>query len=167
METSRVNNSGYSLIELLVAIGIIMILATIAAVSLFATRGRATDTVRKTDLNQIGRLLWASACYVPTSGAGDYDMQDIVDEFVAANPSAAQYVSQVPRDPKVGTETATGYRYIYDASGACAVYANLVNPEEEVTLPGLNAPTAGGGTGVLQGAATGVNGTNRYYQVAR
>ena len=160
-------NFGFTLLELLVVVAIIAVLSTIVVSVVFVARRKATDTVRKADLNNIGRILWASSCYAPNGGPGDYDIQTIVDEYVVANPAVAQYVSRLPHDPTAGTTMTTGYHYLYDASGNCAFYANLSNPNETVTLPNLTAPTAGGGTGVLQGSGVGLNGTNRYYQVSR
>jgi len=59
------------------------------------------------------------------------------------------------------------YRYIVTGDGAkCALYANLENENEKVTLTEIVVPTAGGGTGVLQAAEDGWNGTPKYFQVS-
>jgi prepilin-type N-terminal cleavage/methylation domain-containing protein len=156
---------GFSLIELLVVIGIIGLLATIVAVSLFSARKYASDTVRKAELNQMGRFLLSSACYVPDGGAGDYDLKVLYDQAVAANPQVKQFMASVPRDPKTGNADQSGFRYLYTESGHCALYANLENPATAIDLPALTEPTAGGGTGVLKASAPGPNGTDRYYQI--
>ncbi|MEY4723637.1 MAG: hypothetical protein RLZZ324_1150 [Candidatus Parcubacteria bacterium] len=159
---------GFTVIELMVTLGIIATLATVVVVAVLPARVTARDTARRATLNEIGRLLWAGSCLVPAAGPGEYDLKQIYDEYVAAHPAAAAYVSKVPRDPKTGTDAVSGYRYIYDGdSGDCALYANLERADAEVTLTTLDNPIAGGGTGVVRGQAKGPNGTDLYYQVSR
>ncbi|HLC44711.1 MAG: hypothetical protein A2722_00950 [Candidatus Doudnabacteria bacterium RIFCSPHIGHO2_01_FULL_50_11] len=158
---------GFTLIELLVVISIIGVMAGIIIVATAGVRGRARDVKRKSDLAQIGRVLYASACYIPNSGAGDYDLQDLVPELTARYPQYAQYSSFLPRDPKTGTATATNYRYQYSSDGHCAIYTNLENENEPVTLTVLIAPSATGGTGTLRAQSSGPNGTEIYYQIAK
>ncbi len=157
---------GFSLIELLVVIAIIGLLATVVTVSLVSARRRARDTARIATLNGAGRFLWNSNCFVPSGGPGDYDLKVIYDELVAQNAEVARLVSQVPKDPSFVKIPESGYRYVYSANPNCALYANLENPGAEITQPGMNAPTPGGGTGVFQGAE-GPNGTDRWYQIGR
>lgn len=159
---------GFTLIELLVVIAIIAILGSILFVSLGGATKKARDVKRKADLSQIGRWLSASSCYLPSAGAGDYDILSLVEELKIKYPQLASYASQIPKDPKSGTASEAFYRYAVTAAGAnCALYANLEQDTEPVTLPNLTAPTPGGGTGVLQALASGWNGTNKYFQVGR
>lgn len=158
---------GFTLIEILVSLAIIGTLATLTAVMVLPARSKARDTARIAALNGIGRVLWASQCYVPVGGAGDYDLQVIFDEYVAANPAAAAYLQKVPRDPRSGTAAVSGYRYQYGSGGTCALYANLERADAAVDLPAISSPTAGGGTGTLQAASVGSNGTDWFYQVSR
>ena len=159
---------GFTLIELLVTIGIVAVLATVVVGYVLPARVTARDGVRKATLNTMGRYLWADACYAPTARTGEYDLKVIYDEIIAAKPEIKQFLADFPKDPRAGSASVSGYRYIYDATaGTCALFANLEKTGAEVTLPALAAPTAGGGTGVLSGAAPGVNGTDRYYQVSR
>ena len=151
----------------MVVIAIIGVIATIILVNLSSATGKARDAKRKTELAQIGRMLSGSSCYMPDGGPGDYDTATLVPELAAKNPQYAQYASMAPKDPKSGIATQSFYRYIVDSSGAkCALYANLENPAEPITLSGISAPTPGGGKGVFQSASAGWNGTDKYFQVS-
>jgi prepilin-type N-terminal cleavage/methylation domain-containing protein len=156
---------GFSLIELLVVIAIIGIMSSIILSSLGGVRSKARDAKRKAEVSGMGRLVTAS-CYVPTAGVGTYDIGDVITEFVAVKPEYASYVSQVPRDPSVGSSGPTRYMYIVNSNGKCAIYANLENTNEAVTLSSISTPTAGGGTGVLQTPTDGWNGSPKYFQVS-
>ncbi len=158
---------GVTLIELLVVVGIIAALASFVFVALMPARAKARDAARLVELNQMGRLLLAISCYAPAAGPGDYDLQALYEDLAAANPQITNYLTEAPRDPRSGNDEASGYRYAYSAAGACALYANLENPETRVTLEGLAAPTPGGGTGTLRASSEGPNGSRLYYQIAR
>lgn len=163
------SKKGFTLIELLIAIAIIGALVSISVVATMTIRQRSRDSRRKYDLNQINRMMSSSICFIPASyGTGDYDLGDIFTEF--KNRQIAQtlpYMEVAPRDPLAGEGVATRYRYIVTVDGtACAVYANLENTGDPVTLTSLTAPTPGVGIGVLRGTAIGVNGTKMYYQIS-
>lgn len=149
-------------------IGIIAILASIILVSLSNVRKRARDVKRKAEISQIGRFLSGSSCYLPDAGGGDYDLAPLVDEFKIKYPQYADRIPQTPRDPRLGTEAESYYRYIVTGDGLkCALYANLEFEEEKVTLAGINSPTAGGGTGVFQATTEGWNGSTKYFQASK
>jgi len=157
---------GFSLVEVLVVIAIIGIISTIVLVSLNTVRKKARDTKRKVEIYQIGRFL-STQCFLPSGGGGEYDIADLADELRIKYPQYVNMLSQIPKDPSAGSGAKTFYYYIVDSDGKkCALYANLENDAEKVTLIGIFVPTAGGGTGVLEVTTAGWNGTKKYFQVS-
>lgn len=160
-----VSKRGFTLIEILVAFVIVSILAISVLLVVQNTLNKGKDAARKTDITQMGRIL--SACYLPENGGGQYDIVPLLDEIFRVKPQYKAYVRRIPKDPRVGTETQSGYIYIVSADGTkCAVFANLENQNEPITLKNLTDPAPGGGSGVLRGNSIGVNGTNIYFQVS-
>lgn len=133
-------------------------------VALNEARIKARDSKRMMEIAQFGRILTGN-CYLPDAGPGDYDIADIIPELIAKNEQYAQYLAIVPQDPN-GSSSATLYRYLVSANKHCALYANLENANESVTLTSITTATVDSGTGVFQAAAPGVNGTDRYFQVS-
>ncbi|MFH1822167.1 MAG: type II secretion system protein [Patescibacteria group bacterium] len=159
------NKIGFTLIELLVVIGIIGILSTIAIVFLGNVTVKARDTKRISDLSQIGRFL-SFGCLLPDAGTGEYDLNELLDEYKVKYP---QYASSIPkniRDPKTGTDMISNYRYIVDDSNKCVLYANLENANSEMTLPAISEATPGGGKGVFEAVSPGWNNSNKYFQIS-
>ena len=157
-------NKGFSLIEILVSIAIIGLISTITFVALGGVREKSRDTKRKNDIAQIGRFL-ALSCYEPNGGNGIYDLADLIDEIKVRFPQAQNFLTRAPRDPKIGNDLQTFYFYEYSATDKkCALYANLENQDEPITLLNLSSPTPGGGQGVLQATTNGPNNTSIYFQ---
>jgi len=154
---------GFTLIETIVVIAIIGILSSIILVSLFGARNKARDVKRKTEISQIGRFLTVS-CYLPDGGEGEYDLVPLANEILSKYPQYSKFLSNIPRDPKTGSETESKYIYTVNTNGTkCALYTNLENAAEPVTLT-ITVPTPGGGTGVLKAESSGWNGTPLYFQ---
>ena len=165
MRINTIKNRGFTLIELLVVIGIIGILAAIIMVSFAGATASARDARRKTELSQIGRM-FVSTCYVPDAGAGDYDIATLAIELKNKYPQHANQIASMPRDPRIGSDTETHYRYIVSSDGQkCALYANLERESEPATLQ-ISTPTPGGGTGVFGSSQRGANYTTKYFQVS-
>jgi prepilin-type N-terminal cleavage/methylation domain-containing protein len=154
---------GFTLIETLVVVAILGILASIMFVAFSNAKDKARDTARKAEISSFGRFL-KLGCYTPDAGPGEYDLDVIATELAAKNPQYAQMVSNLPKDPKSGTVSVSGYNYIVDISGKCVLYANLENAGEQVTLPGISSPTPGGGTGVFEAPSAGINGSTKFFQ---
>lgn len=160
------NKRAFTLIETLIVIAIIGILATVMIISLVAVRDKAKDAKRKSEISQIGKLLVGLGCYLPDDGPGEYDLVPLSEELRAKYPEYSKFVSTIPKDPKTGTETESKYIYIVNADKKCAVYANLEDSDEPVTLT-ITTPTPGGGTGVLETEEPGWNGTPLYFQYSK
>jgi prepilin-type N-terminal cleavage/methylation domain-containing protein len=156
----------FTLVELLVAIGIIGLLATVVVLALANTRTNATDKLRMAELNRMSQWLKTAGGSLGSYTAGlptEGDLGVLFDELEAK--TGNKLFGQRPHDPSApGGQT--GFGYIINGS-SIVIYANLQNSDAEVSLP-YSAPTPGGGDGVLQAAGVwsqGLNGTDKYFQV--
>ncbi|MFA4834289.1 MAG: prepilin-type N-terminal cleavage/methylation domain-containing protein [Patescibacteria group bacterium] len=163
--TAKGNLTGFTLIEILVVIAIIAILATFVTLAFSSTWAKARDAKRLNDLNQIGRFL-SFGCLTPETGAGEYDLNELIAKYKSKYPQYANFIPKNIRDPKTGTDSAANYKYIVSADNKCVLYANLENDKQEVTLLSISEPTPGGGKGVFIAPASGWNGSNKYFQVS-
>ncbi len=169
MKNKRAENSGlklrggFTLFEVLITVAIIGILSGIVFLLVLGSGPKARDSQRKAEVSDIGRALMVS-CYIPAAGPGVYDLGQLYPELVSKYPKIADYITQMPHDPK-GNNSTTLYMYSVNAGKKCAIYANLENNSEPVTLQGISQPGPGGGTGVLDAGANGWNGSSKYFQV--
>jgi prepilin-type N-terminal cleavage/methylation domain-containing protein len=156
---------GFTLIEILVVIAIVGVLAVIAFVYFGGATVKARDTKRMSDLNQIGRFL-SFGCLMPDGGAGEYDLNDLVEEYKIKYPQYANSIPENIRDPKTGSDDLSNYKYIVDEEKNCVLYANLENDDAEVSLPGISEPTPGGGKGIFAASGIGWNGSSKYFAIS-
>lgn len=100
MHIAKINKkSGFTLVEMLIVIVIIGILASALIPRLNSARGRANDTARKADLQQVSAVMVSYSIdngVFPSNPAGDemaYQLSDLRDELVSAG------ISTIPLDP--------------------------------------------------------------------
>ena len=157
---------GFTLVELLIVLVLIGIVSTSVFMVIKNVLGKGGDAARKSHLNQLGRALTIT-CYLPGAGGGKYDLIPLSEEIFTKYPQYKASIRRIFKDPKVGTDTNSGYTYIVSDNGKeCAVFANLENEAEPITLRNLTDPTPGAGSGVLKGETTGINGTQIYFQIS-
>ncbi len=171
MEKKRLK-IGFTLIELLVVIAIIGVLVAVGFMTFGRTTKKARDTIRTTELAQIGRFLGSAGSsmsqYIPPEAPFEGDLFELIAALESKY--GTNMFRQRPIDPlfdKGGD--ISGFQYVLDGQKNIAIFANLENGEEPVTLSAISAPTPRGGSGVFQGTgvwASGWNGTDRYYQVS-
>ena len=155
--------SGFTLIEILITIGIVALLSAVVFLYTAGFISKARDSKRKAEISEFGRALLIS-CYIPDAGPGIYALGQLYPELIVKYPQISNYMAQIPHDPN-GNNSTTLYMYSVNADKKCALYANLENNSEPVTLPEVSAPGPGGGTGVLDAGTNGWNGSSKYFQV--
>jgi len=133
-------NKGFTLIEILVVIGIIALLAAIVIIAINPARqfAQARDSQRISNLNSIlnamgqrmadnkGVFAGGTCNAVPTtatpilttSGAGAGELGCLVPT----------YMSALPLDPVTGSGTNTGYEFYQDTNGRIHVIASTQEP---------------------------------------
>jgi general secretion pathway protein G len=134
--------SGFTLIELLVVVSIIGILATLLVANYNATRQRARDAQRKSDLRNIQtalRTYYNDRGRYPSSGTGSSSglilgcgsgssVCDWGSSFSVTSPSNITYMNILPKDPSSDRR----YYYTYDSStGDYALSACLENKADD------------------------------------
>lgn len=119
-KNSRLRSSGFSLLELLVVIGIIGILVGIGAISYTSAQTRARDSRRRGDVEAVGKAL--EQYYAQNNGT--YPVSTDCDGY------ATFLAGGAPVDPK------TGSSYIIDGDCAAAGDAFCICAELEIPATG-------------------------------
>lgn len=128
---------GFTLIELMVVIGIMGVLVAVSATSFISAQLKARDARRKSDLSQIskalemyyndqGRYPLASNGQIAGCGSGVCGWGDPEDSLSNVNQSVV-YLEVIPADPT------NGHAYRYRASGdglSYQLYARLENEND-------------------------------------
>jgi len=117
MRDVRAQISGFSLIELLIAIAIITMLASIVLASYDAARGKAQDVQRITELNQLKNaieLYRIDNGHYPRENEG---ANGRIGEGAGLDSLLVEYMPSIPIDPS-GPGNPT-YYYYYDGSATC------------------------------------------------
>lgn len=160
------NQTGLNTIEIVVTLCLILALLIMSAFSLNKSKQKTRDEKRKADITQIGRLM-TKGCYLPKTGAGEYDIAEIINELKKLDPKQSTYLIGDLKDPKAPVNKSL-YKYRVDSKGEhCVLYTNLENNNAAVTLSDINKPTMGGKTGVFEAVQKGWNGSKKYYQISK
>ncbi len=127
----RLQSRGFTLIEIMVVIGIIGILAAIVSVNFSSTTAVSRDAKRQADIRQIQAALEAyknkngrypAQCAATGANADgwsgqigtDYECDNNTGEYIVG--LAPEYISVLPVDPKL-SGTNSGYVYRVDSAG--------------------------------------------------
>ena len=119
---TRTRKRGFTLIEIVVAVAIVAVLASVVIASTGEARKKARDEQRKSDLQQMQLAL---RLYKVKEGSypqgGEYDTGMTIgerDDDKPINTILEEYMASVPIDPK-GSASDSTYEYQYHANYSC------------------------------------------------
>lgn len=117
--------AGFTLVEVIVVVGIISILAAVVIANLSQARAQSRDKMRISDIEQ-ARLTFR--LYLEQAGLSTYPNSSTYDGGVEVGVhgglnSTVGTVDTLPTDPKSGT---TGYGYFYDSDYSCNSSSHIV-----------------------------------------
>jgi general secretion pathway protein G len=121
---NRIDNRGFSLLELLVAVSIIVVLSSVVIAGFHAAREKAQDAQRITELKQM-----KIALELYHNDHGHYPRQSDgangrIGEGAGVDEALSDYMEEVPVDPAgPGNDT---YYYYYDGEAVCGGQGEVV-----------------------------------------
>jgi type IV pilus assembly protein PilA len=146
MHTAQ-NHNGFTLIEILVVIGLIAILSVIVLIAINPARqfAQARDSQRlsniETILNAIGQKMADNKGVFATGGCNPLPTSTTTITTVSGSGSGDLgclvpiYVSALPMDPTAGSGTDTGYSFYQDTNGRIHVIASTTESAIPRTTP--------------------------------
>jgi prepilin-type N-terminal cleavage/methylation domain-containing protein len=173
MFKSKNHRSGFTLLEILLVVGIIAILAGIVIVAINPSRqlAAARDTERRSDLKQINNALLqyyidnqsfpesvASETLTEICNSGSGDGTGCVDGTINLSALVPKYLSAIPTDPKGSTDTTTGYRIAL--SGSRKLYLKAPSTEISQTYIAI-----GSGEGVIDTNLVGIGTSENPFRI--
>ena len=125
MECIREKRKGFTLVEIIVAVAIVALLASVVYANLGEGRKKARDAQRKSDFEQIQLALRVYRDTNSTNIYPSYPSGDVIGDGLGLDTNISSYLTDVIKDPKSGT---TGYEYYYDSSHDCngTIHAVLI-----------------------------------------
>jgi type II secretion system protein G len=158
------HKKGFTLIEILVAVAIIGILATILIANFQGTRARARDAKRKRHLNQLKtalRMYYNDFQEYPTdNGSGQIQVDGSALTWGSASfehpDNGTVYMGELPEDPRAATGTFQNYYYVRPGAGGgdtFELYACLENLADQDKVSCHSSMDDGSGTDCPDGSA--------------
>ena len=144
-QSSIVNRKslGFTLVELLIVVGIIGILATLLMANFIGVRQRARDAQRKSDVRQIQSALEIYRSDIGSYPAALYSTSCPTSSSLVGGTPTNTYMQKIPCDPSSSTYYNSG-SYLYTSSGG-TTYTLGGCLENTADLQGTS--TSPGGTG--------------------
>ena len=147
MQIHKAKQSGFTLIEILVVIGIIAVLAAVVIVAINPARqfAQARNTQRWSNVNTILNAVWQrmadkrgvwtldATCTVALPVAAQTIGTDVAN--LNLEPCIVPtYVASMVMDPSVGTAADTGYTIVQNANGRITVSATTMELNEAISV---------------------------------